>query len=132
MAQDTIMPSYDEAYNTVYQKIHAHSMLTKLAAMGFEIATEQDANDYLRLAGNIRDLIASQQVKQANARVSRVANLNSMLEGATGQQSFSYDEGIRKQAEDNYAAKTAAEMAQNPEIYNSLLTLLQAQAEKLN
>jgi len=109
------LPPPDEAYNNIFDGVHAQVFFGRLAGAGVEPQTEKEAMDLLGLSGRLRH---AEMNKQAGD--SRFAGALNALDRVLGNQ-------VVKQAEaeeQEIAIKEAAdEFAANPVIYNSVLSL---------
>jgi hypothetical protein len=124
------LPDPQEAYAHLFTNVHQRAFFHKLASHGIEPQTPKEAQDLLELAGKLRVAAEDPSVKQAMAGDdSRFGAANAALDNLLGQ------EPAYKQAqaqEQTVAIKqAAAHLAQDPDIYNSVLALKVAEAEAL-
>jgi hypothetical protein len=119
------LPDPETAYNNLFNGVHQQVFFGRLAAHGVAPQTEKEAEDLLMLAGRLRS--AEEQEKTAGD--SRFGAPLAALDGVLS------DEGMAKSAydmEEAYSIKmAAAELAQDPTIYNSVLALKAAEAEAI-
>ena len=121
------LPNPVDAYNHLFQNIHAQDFLGKLASeYGIQATTEKEASDLFAIAGQLRT--HENPVKQAadQSRFGDAASaLNSVMESTpAGQQKLAYTQ--------DYAVKqAAAELMQDPSVYNSVLALKVEEAAQL-
>jgi hypothetical protein len=112
------LPDPAQAYQQLYDGVHARVFLSKLASYGIQPTTDKEAADLFELAGQLRHL--DSPVKQA-AEQSRFGGAVSALNSVLG----STPAGLQQQAMiQNQAIKqAAAELAQDPGFYNAVLSL---------
>jgi hypothetical protein len=120
-------PNPVDAYNHLFSNIHARVFLNKLASeYGIHANSEKEATDLFAIAGRLRE--HENPVKQA-ADQSRfgdaAAALNSVIESTpAGQQQLAY-------TQDFAIKQAAAELMQDPAVYNSVLALKAEEAAQL-
>lgn len=120
-------PNPVEAYNHLFQNIHAQVFLNKLASeYGIQVNSEKEASDLFAIAGQLR--AHENPVKQAadQSRFGDAASaLNSVIESTpAGQQKLAY-------TQDFAIKQAAADLMQDPAIYNSVLALKAEEAAQL-
>lgn len=113
------LPSVKQAYDTVFQRIHATAFFEKLASHGIVPATHEEAASLL-------DMGAQLMMLPEEAPTNRFAKVSSDL-GAIVAQRTGVNPG--QQANDQHLTKIAMELCKDPEIYNSVLVLKQAEAQ---
>jgi hypothetical protein len=119
MSQNTqALPNPAEAYNQLFDGVHAQVFLGKLASYGIQPTTEKEAADLFALAGQLRHVDSPEKQAAAQSRFGgAVSALDSVL-GSTPmaqQQAAAIGGQAIKQA--------AAELAQDPSVYNAVLSL---------
>jgi len=128
-AETASLPSPEDAYNHLLGNVHSQVFFGKLAQVGIHPQTEKEANDLLELAGKLRLVNDDPAVKQAAEADSKYAKANAALDELFGKS------GAMKQAsaqEQDVALDQAARtLAQDPQIYNSVLSIKAAQAEEI-
>lgn len=113
------LPNPADAYNQLFDNVHAQVFLSKLASYGIQPTTDKEAMDLFALAGHLRHV--DNPVKQA-ADQSRFSGAVEALSSVTNQ-SPAIREGAIKQA--------AAELMQDPSVYNAVLSLKAYEASAL-
>lgn len=126
------LPSPEDAYAHLFDQVHAQVFFTKVAQAGYAPRTEKEAADLLELAGKLRLVQEDPAVKQASDASSPYAVASSALDRLLGQNGM---DGSTKQAaaqEQEVALNQAVGMlAQDPNIYNSVLSLKAAEAQSI-
>jgi hypothetical protein len=116
------LPEPAEAYNNLFEGVHANVFFGKLANQGFQPQSEKEAADLLQLAGRLRHVDDTE--KAASASHSRFEGptdaLDSVMEGA-GLGSIKAAQAYTE--EDQAVKAAAAQLAQEPIYYNSVLSL---------
>lgn len=111
------LPEVGEAYNNLFEGVHANIFFGKLAQAGILPQNEKEAADLLELAGKLRGV--NDYEKQAgDSRFSEPVNALGAVIGDSpqGQQAQAYEEA--------QAIKVAAaELAKEPVFFNSVLAL---------
>lgn len=112
------LPDPVQAYNHLFDGVHAQVFLGKLASYGIQPTTEKEAADLFTLAGRLRHVDGPE--KQA-ADQSRFGGALSALDSVFG----STPEGQKQQAAAGRQAikQAAAELMEDPSVYNSVLSL---------
>lgn len=120
------LPSPVDAYNHLFDGVHAQVFFGKLANYGVQPTTEKEAVDLLTLAGQLRNVDSSEKSAAEESRFSSHVSALQALQAET-------PEGRSNQTKlAEYAVKQAAEeLMQDPSIYNSVLSLKAAEAEAL-
>ena len=112
------LPDPDAAYAHLFDTVHSNVFFGRLASQGVEPMNEKEAQDLLMLAGRLRE--ADEQEKVAGD--SRFGAPLEALDGVLGGPG-----GIAKQAADAEEGlmikQAAAELMEDPDIYNSVLSL---------
>lgn len=112
------LPNPADAYNQLFNDVHAQVFLGKLASYGIQPTTEKEAADLFALAGQLRHVDGPE--KQA-ASQSRYGGAVSALNSVLGQSPA----GRQQQAVANGQAikQAAAELMQDAGVYNAVLSL---------
>jgi hypothetical protein len=112
------LPNAADAYNQLFDGVHAQVFLGKLASYGIQPTTEKEAADLFALAGQLRHV--DSPVKQA-AEQSRFGGAVSALDSVLGHspvaqqhQAAAYGQAIKQ---------AAADLMQDPSVYNAVLSL---------
>ena len=132
-ASNTAQPTLPEpqaAINTLFSNVSAEVFFGKLASAGIQPQNQKEASDLLDLAGRLRLVEQDPRAKQASASpyAQMVTELDSVLarnglDGNIKQAAVQEHEIAVKQA--------AARLAQDPEIFNAVLSVKAAQAAAL-
>jgi hypothetical protein len=127
MSQNTqALPDPADAYQQLFDGVHARVFLGKLASYGIQPTTEKEATDLFELAGKLRHVDGAE--KQA-ATSSRFGGALSALDSVLGN---SASHSQHQVASRNQAIKqAAAELAQDASVYNAVLSLKAAEAAVL-
>lgn len=129
MSQTNLLPDPQAAYDHLFQGVHQRVFFNKLASAGYSAESPEQAGYLLQLAGKLRLANQEQQVKAASAAHDPYAAALAHLDGVLGEAGF----GSVKQAaeaDEEWAIKSAAaELMDDPDMYNSVLALKQAQAD---
>jgi hypothetical protein len=108
------LPTPHDAYNHLFQQVHATTFMNKLAAAGIVPQTDAEATDLYKLAGELRQHVAARQQVTGNRFAPATAAL----------QKLAAANPVLQQARQDQAVKlAAAQLLQDPSIYNSLLSL---------
>jgi len=116
MAEQSL--TYQDAYNLLVEQIYAPVFFEKLATdFGIQYSTEDEAREFLVLAGKLEHLDEARQVKQASDRTSFVASASNSLDTILN------TVGINTQnPQQNLEVKqAAAQLSQVPYIRNAAL-----------
>tara|TARA_R100000005_G_C4863577_1_gene123674 strand:- start:175 stop:573 length:399 start_codon:yes stop_codon:yes gene_type:complete len=111
------LPDVGEAYNNLFEGVHANIFFGKLAQAGIQPQNEKEAADLIELAEKLRGV--NDNEKQAgDSRFSGPVNALGAVIGETpqGQQAQAIEEAQSIKA-------AAAELAKEPVFYNSVLAL---------
>lgn len=115
---ENALPDPTAAYNHLFGDVHARVFFGKLASYGIQPTTEKEAEDLLQIAGQLRT--ADSPTKQAadssrfGSAVSALTNVLAPAPTTAHQQRAIADHTIKQ---------AAAELMQDPSIYNSVLSL---------
>lgn len=119
----TPLPNPDEAFATLFDKVHAEVFFQKLASFGVYPQSREDSLAYLDLAGKLRRVEEEPAVKQANQ--SLVIEANGELDVAL--QKMGLDTGAKQAAyqEEELAIRQLAHQiaVNNPDVYRSVVSL---------
>jgi len=118
------LPDPADAYNHLFEGVHANVFFGKLANHGFQPQSEKEAGDLLQLAGRLRHVEDNE--KAANANHSRFGGAVGALDSAIG-----YGDQAAELADNQAIKAAAAQLADDPAIYNSVLSLKAAEATVL-
>ena len=120
------LPNPQDAYNQLYSDVHTEVFLGKLASYGIQPTTEKEAADLFAIAGQLRHVDGPE--KQA-ADQSRFGGASSALGTIINQTPAGQQQAA---ASHQHAIKSAAaQIAQDPSIYNAVLSLKVAEAAVL-
>ena len=120
------LPDPRDAYNKLYQDVHAEVFLGKLASYGIQPTTEKEAADLFAIAGQLRDVEGSE--KQA-ADQSRFGGASDALGTIMNQTPAGQQQAI---VANQQAVKHAVDqLSEDPSIYNAVLSLKAAEAAVL-
>ncbi len=122
MSNESKLPSAEEAYTNLFDGVHTQVFFGKLASYGIQPATEKEAMDLLTLAGQLRHVDGEKQAADGSrfsGAVNALESIYTETPAGQAQKSASADLAIEKAAE---------ELMENPEIYNSVLSLSAAEA----
>lgn len=129
--QQPQLPSTDEALNLVFNQVHQRVFFNKLAAAGVSITSQQEAQDYLTLAGNLRMCQDNPAVKAAAAsdEGNLAGKMNDALEGVLQKLGVSsHSRQSAEKAADEQRRQWAQQLSQDPGMYNAVLSLKIAEA----
>ena len=127
MAQKTqALPDPNQAYEHLFDGVHAKVFLSKLASYGIQPTTDRETNDLFELAGKLRHVDNS--AKQASD--SRFGSALSALDSALSSTPAGHQQAAASRAQ---AIKQAAHsLSQDPEVYRAVLSLKAAEAALLD
>ena len=115
---ENALPDPTAAYNHLFGDVHARVFFGKLASYGIQPTTEKEAEDLLQLAGQLRtEDSPTKQAAESSRFGGAVSALNNVLSPAPAnahQQAAITDRTIKQ---------AAAELMQDPSVYNSVLSL---------
>jgi len=119
------LPTPDEAFALLSAQVHQQAFFGKLAQAGISPQTEKEASDLLQMAGNLRaagyDAAQPAPASQTDSPITKAAE---KLATQLGQDPAA--------ANRDHAIKSAcAQLAQDPNVYNAVLSLKADEAEKL-
>jgi len=120
------LPNQEDAYNHLFENVHAQVFFGKLASLGIQSTTDKEAADLFSLAGQLRHVDGPEKQAAAQSRFSgAVTALDSVIgnnPAAQQQQAAVAAEGIKQ---------AAAELMQDPSVYNAVLSLKAQEAAVL-
>jgi len=112
------LPNPADAYNQLFNDVHAQVFLGKLASYGIQPTTEKEAADLFALAGQLRHVDGPEKQAASQSRFGgAVSALNSVLgQSPAGQQQQAavYGQAIKQ---------AASELMQDASVYNAVLAL---------
>ncbi len=111
------LPNPQDAYNQLFHNVHAEVFFGKLASYGIQAATEKEAADLLQLSSDLREFDGAE--KQAAAS-SRFEGATAALNNITTQPTTPAQ---RHQAQGQAIKQAASQLAQDPSIYNAVISL---------
>lgn len=126
------LPNPQEAFNHLYNTVHAPAFFNKLASFGYQPRTEKEAAELLELAGKLRMVEQDPQVKAASAANSPYAEANQALDRALS--AYGLDGSIKQagaQEREIGLRRVASQLAADPAVFNSVLSLKAAEAAQL-
>ena len=130
--QAGMLPPPDAAFQHLFNGVHQEVFFNKLAACGIAPKTAEEAQGYLLLAGKLRATAEDPQIKQAAAATSKISQMNQSLDGVLGD--LGLGGGAKMAAEheaDLSRRQVASYLAQDPGIYNSVLSVKTAEAQAI-
>ena len=118
MSNSSGLPNPTDAYNYLFSNVHAEVFMNKLAGYGIVPSTEAEVSDLFALAGQLRHIDSPEKQAAEHSRFGyAVAGLtdalNSTPEGQF-QQAYAQDHAVKQATYD---------LANDPNIYNSILAL---------
>lgn len=120
------LPDPDTAYQHLFNTIHQQVFFNKMAAYGHPVQSEEHARKMLKQAGQLCWAEEQEMLKQAQDAGNPYDAAGEYLDQHVGDLGY-------KQAEypEDFAAikAAAADLAQDPDIYNCVLSLKAAEAE---
>ncbi len=117
--QGAQLPNPADAYQTLFDNVHARVFLNKLASFGIQPATEKEAADLFMLAGRLRNVDGAEKTAAESSRFSgAVETLDSMVNSTPA-------------AQHSAIKQAAAALADDPAIFNAVLSLQAAEAALL-
>lgn len=130
MPQANLLPDPQAAYDHLFQNVHQRVFFQKLAASGYHYENAEQAGYLLQLAGKLRLANQEQQVKAASSGSDPYAAALSHLDGVLGDAGFNSVKVAAAQDQDWAIKQAAAELMEDHSMYNSVLSLKQAQADQ--
>lgn len=128
MSTQNLLPDPQAAYDHLFQGVHQKVFFQKLASAGYVVESPQQAGYLLNLAGKLRLVQEEQATKTAADRDPYAAAL-AHLDGALSAGGYGSVKAAAE-ADQEWAIKSAAsDLMEDPDMYNSVLSLKQAQAD---
>ena len=116
------LPEPADAYNNLFEGVHANVFFGKLANQGFQPQSEKEAADLLQLAGRLRHVDETE--KAASAEQRRFEGPTQALDGILNGTGLGEVKAAQAYDEETQAIKAAAaQLAEEPLFYNSVLSL---------
>ncbi len=128
--QANALPDAKTAYDNLFQGIHNEVFFRKCAAAGFPARNAQEATWMLETAGKLEAVSEADQVKQAAAQDNPYFQMNSNLDAVLSQYGLGHQKVASAQEVEVGYKQAAAELMQNPTLYNSVLSLAVHEAAK--
>ena len=131
-AQVPALPDPDTAYQNLFDGIHQRVFFNKMAAYGYVPQTPAQAQYMLEMAGKLRAVEQEAAVKQAQDMDDPYFLANQHLNQVLGIHGL--DDGIKQAQAENEALaikQAAAELANDPVFYNSVLSVKAAEAAQI-
>jgi hypothetical protein len=128
----TALPEPQAAFDLLFQNVHSEVFFGKLASAGVSPRNQKEASDMLELAGRLRVLEEDPRVQKAAQVDSPYARMIADLDEAMAANGL--DSGVKAAADREYGVavnQAAARLMQDPNIYNSVLSVKAAQARML-
>jgi len=120
------LPNPQDAYNQLYSDVHTEVFLGKLASYGIQPTTEKEAADLFAIAGQLRHVDGPEKQAADQSRFGGASDALGTIMNQTpaGQQQAA--------ASHQHAIKSAAaQLSQDPSVYNAVLSLKLADAAAL-
>jgi hypothetical protein len=131
-AQQAVLPDPREAYQHLFENVRSRVFFNKLASYGRAPANEKEAEDLLTMAAKLRAIEESYPIKQAGDNNGRYAHANQaidylMADYGLGDQ---FKQAASQESEQAFR-NLATQLVQDPETYNAVLSLKQAEADEI-
>lgn len=127
MSQSQVtLPNPEDAYKQLFENVHSQVFFGKLASYGIQPTTEKETQDLFELAGRLRHVDGPEKRASTQSRFGgAVTALDSVL-GNT-------PEGRQRTVANSKQAvkQAAAELMQDPSVYNAVLALKAQEAAVL-
>jgi len=126
MSNKATLPEPADAYDQLFENVHAQVFFGKLASYGIQPSTEKESQDLFDLAGKLRNTDGPE--KKASAK-SRYGGAVSALDSVLGKT----PEGRQQRAASSQQAikQAASELMQDTSVYNAVLSLKSHEAAVL-
>ena len=126
---EAVLPDVKTAYDQVFDGVHCDVFFTRLGQVhGIVPQTEKEAHDLLLLAGRLRNV----ETEKAADDQSRYGEALSALDSVLGENNMDGHLKAAQAREEEFAIKqAAAAYAEDPMIYNSILSLKAHEADVL-
>lgn len=119
------LPAADQAYQTLHNDVYCQAFFKVAADYGVVPQSQEEAQDMLKLAANLR--IVREDYQQKQASTNRFAQINAELD----QMRPGYKQAQDNQQADMMYRRVAADLANDPAIFNAVLSLKVAEAEQI-
>lgn len=126
MSQQNTLPDPQAAYDKLFDEVHAKVFFQKVAAAGIQPRSIEEAQWMLETTSKLRAVNESAQVKQAGAQDNPFYQMNAYLDGVLAKNGIGQP---TYQDQEVGFQKAAASLMNDPEIYNSVLSLKVAEAQ---
>lgn len=125
------LPSPEVAYQTLFDGVHQRAFFGKMAQLRPEYLpqNEKQASDLLELAGKLRLVDQEAVVKEAEESLDPFAAANAALDQTMAHYGFGAVKAAAAQEESVAIKSAAADLMNDPDIYNSVLALKANEAE---
>ena len=120
------LPDVQTAYNTLFDGVHQQVFFNKLASYGFVPQNEKEAAEMLELAGKLRYVEGEEEKIAADS--SRLSNATVALDNVLGIPREQQEKQSAANDEFTAISQAAAQLAEEPAFYNSVLALKAAEA----
>jgi hypothetical protein len=130
MTQANALPTRQDALNTIFEGVHARVFFNKCAAAGLVPSTLEEQEYMLKTAGYLRALEEAEQEKQAAAQGNFFQAMAQSLEPVLHQRGIQIAPYVSPEA-DIGIKRAADELANDPAIYNAVLSLKAHEAEQI-
>ena len=115
---------YTQAYDLLHENVHSRAFFGKLASYGIVPQTEDEANEFFKIAAHLDDADFGEKQASAGNRFSAASHgLEGVYNDTPGAQQ-------QRQAAEYQSVKQAAhELQKHDDIYDAVLTLKLAEAQ---
>lgn len=121
MSTSNQLPDAGTAYNHLFGNVHARVFFTKLASVhGYPAETPESQNELLQLAGRLRHVAQAEKQAAASPYGTALSSLDQVMGAAGMDQPM---QAARYQEAEMAIKQAAAELANDPGVYNSVLAL---------
>ncbi len=129
---EAALPDPRAAYQTLFDGVHQRCFFQKLASVRpqYYPQNQKQAMELLELAGQLRLAEEEEAVKEAQEGVSPFAAANMALAAHLKQAGFTSVERAKRHEQELSVKQAAADLAADPAIFNAVLSLKAAQAER--
>lgn len=119
--------TYDQAYNVLYQRVHAPAFFNKLASHGIKPKSAAEAQEMLVAAGKLRTLWDAEQAEKAAAETNQLTKLSSRLDSVLASKGLSQAPAAEVPQVTPEIQKVAGSAAVDAELSAAVLTMLSHQ-----
>ena len=126
--QNNPLPDPQNAYGFISTEVQQKAFFNKLASFGIQPSTQKEAQDLLDMAGKLRIAQQNGELQKQAENGSRFGKALSALDNT-----MSRNPRVKQAAErehDHAVRQAVAQLAGDPDIYNSVLSLKAAQADE--